>query len=229
MPKWKQMKISLIGSVATNLKTSKRNLVLADKFPDIVKAGIGRHPWGAHKFSEAEKKDFELLIKKEKVSIIGEIGLDRYFVKEKEKQVKQNEVFEFFINLAELNNKPIMIHLTGAEDLVISYLETRKYKVPICCHWYSGVESTLKKLIDLGCYFSINPAITRSKAHKKVIDHISIDRILTESDGPVKYNEEISGPQLMHDVIVYITKEFKLSTEELAMKVKENFKNYLFL
>lgn len=224
---WKEKGIISIGAIATNPKTSKRNIILGKKFPEIVKAGIGRHPWGAHKFDEKEQVIFSKLIEEETVAIIGEVGLDYYFIKDQKKYNKQKEVFEFFIQLAEKNNKPLMIHLTGAEKTVYEMLTTINPNCSICCHWYSGPKQILKKLVDLDCYFSINPAISKSKNHEKVLSYSPVDKLLTESDGPVKYKEEKSSPLLTVNLTKYIAEIKKIEEQEMRKQFVKNFKGYL--
>ena len=182
---WLELDISKIVSVATNLLESQRNIELAKKYPSIILAGIGRHPWGAHKFSEEELFIYKGLAQSKEVSIIGEVGLDHYFVKDKERWKKQETVFNQFIQMANQYRKPLMLHLTGAEEKIYDILSSANLNVNFCSHWYSGPEKALKKLIDLGSFFTINPAFNKSKNHKKVLELANLDQILTESDGPV--------------------------------------------
>ena len=51
-------------------------------------------------------------------------------------------------------------------------------------HWYSGPLTVLDQAVQSGHYFSINPAMIRSKNGRNIIDRIPLNRILTESDGP---------------------------------------------
>ena len=53
------------------------------------------------------------------------------------------------------HNKILSVHSRLAEEKVIEIIE--KYKPRKCIiHWFSGNKEQLRKLIDLGCYFSIN-------------------------------------------------------------------------
>ena len=167
IPKWKNLNITKIGAMATNIKSSIRNLELAEKYPEIILPAIGRHPWGAHKFNEKEQEVFEELLENQKVVIIGEIGLDYYFIKEPEKYPKQIEVFQYFLKQAQRKSKPVMLHTTGAEKTICEILSTEKLTINVCCHWYSGPEKELRILTNKGCYFSINPAIIRSKNQQR--------------------------------------------------------------
>ncbi|NHJ04741.1 MAG: TatD family deoxyribonuclease [Candidatus Heimdallarchaeota archaeon] len=225
---WEKIGIKIIGTMATNFKTSIRNIELAKKCPNLVKAGIGRHPWGAHKFDKKEQLLFDELIQKNDFQIIGEIGLDHYFIKEEEKKYSQQElVFKYFLGKANEIKKPIMIHLTGAENLIADILTTYKLNSNICCHWFSGEKSILKKLIDLNSYFTINPAFLRSKNHKQVIEQVEVTRLLPESDGPLKFMDEIGSPSIMPILYEKIALKLKLKPEKLSEILLSNFQNYL--
>jgi len=224
---WNEYNIEFIGAVATNLKDSQRNLEIAAKYPSIIVAGIGRHPWGAHKFTMEELTIFKGLAKKPEVRFIGEIGLDRYHIKEKNRWPIQEQVLDYFITIANENKKSIMLHQTGAEEELYEILSTRNLEVNFCCHWYSGSDKILKKLIDLGGFFSINPNFLRSRKHRRVLDLVDQHNLLTESDGPVKFQGEQGSPILIPFLCQEIAKELMIQPNNLAIIIKENYQRYL--
>ena len=224
---WEKLGVKKIGAMTINPKTAKRNLELVKSYPKLIVLAIGRHPWGAHKFTEEEKLEFEELAQNKKTQVIGEIGLDCYFVKDKGKYEKQIAMFEFFMELAEKYSKPIMLHTTGAERDITNILTTKSPKVNVCCHWFSGPKKELDKLIDMGCYFSINPAVLKSQRHLTVLESIPIDRVLTESDGPVKFNGKQGSPALMPFLCKEIVKLLNIEEEQFTDTVFKNYKKFL--
>lgn len=227
MKEWEGIGVSKIGAMATNIKSSKRNLALVDKFPEKILAAVGRHPWGAHKFTEKDKTFYEEIIPDPRVKIIGEIGLDHYFVKEEERYPKQITMLEFFLEQARKHNKPIMIHCTGAEQTLYEILSSFKLSVPVCCHWYSGPEQPLKMLADMGYFFSINPAVVNSKGHQRVLNIVDRHYLLTESDGDVKFQGEPGSPALMPFLYKKIADKLNIPLEELAQCLLENLNRFL--
>ena len=224
---WEAEKISKIGCMATNPKTTKRNQALGKKYPKMFVVSAGRHPWGAHKFDEAEQLFFEQVIPTKEIKVIGEIGLDFYFVKDQERYVKQREVLEFFIELANKYNKPVMIHQTGAEEAILDMLTTFNLNCNICSHWYSGSKATLKKLVDLGCFFSVNPAFLHSKKHQAIVKLAPKDKLLTESDGPVKFEDKRSSPSLMPFICSELSKQLNCSFDDLVLLIENNYRRFL--
>ncbi|MHA1212789.1 MAG: TatD family hydrolase, partial [Candidatus Heimdallarchaeota archaeon] len=227
MQEWTELGIKKIGSMATNLRSARRNLELHLRYPQQIVVGIGRHPWGAHKTSQEELDKFEHLIREIDHCIVGEIGLDYYFVKEEEKQKKQTPIFKAFIEFAIKYEKPVMLHTTGAESAVFDLLSTYELKSNICCHWFSGSQKILQNLIDLGCYFSINPAFLRSINHKRVLEKVPLERLLTESDGNVKFQGKPGSPALMPFMCEKIAHFKNISELELKERIFENFLEYL--
>ena len=51
----------------------------------------------------------------------------------------------------------------------------------------------VKEFIKEGYYFSINPAMLRSLAGKKIIGEIPMERVLVETDGPIS---KINGKKI---------------------------------
>lgn len=194
---WKKVGLIKIGTMSTNIKSIQRNILLSQKYPELIVCGIGRHPWGAHKITEKELSQIEKHLIENKNAIIGEVGLDHYFIKEKEIQEKQIPLFKTFLGMAQKYKRSLMLHMTGAEKNVLELLSSFQPKVNVCCYWYLGPEKILRELNDLGCYFSINPSFMNSKNHRKVMDVVSIERLLTESDGPVKSQGKINTPQII--------------------------------
>ncbi|MBD3190008.1 MAG: hypothetical protein GF308_05170 [Candidatus Heimdallarchaeota archaeon] len=227
MKEWAGIGLSKIGAMATNIKSSKRNLELADKFPDKIVAAVGRHPWGAHKFTDKDKTFYQEIIADPRVQIIGEIGLDYYFIKEKEKYPQQITMLEFFLKLAEKHNKPVMIHCTGAEQALSEILSSFNLGVPVCCHWYSGPAKPLKVLADMGCFFSINPVIVESRGHQRVLKVVDNNYLLTESDGDVKFQGEPGSPALMPFLYKKLAEKLTVPPEQLATRLLENLNRFL--
>ena len=78
---------------------------------------------------------------------------------------------------------------------------------------FSGNKEQLRKLIDLGCYFSINTSMLNDK-----IFLIPKDRILMESDGPfTKVNGKKYQPQLLKENILVFYYYLKFFLKNLIL------------
>lgn len=122
-------------------------------------------------------------------SYIGEIGLD--FSKE---GVISREVQVLVLReiLSELKGekKVISVHSRGAEKELFGLL--CEYDIQnVIFHWYSGSIDLIPSILSEGYYFSVNEAMTMSKNGRAIVEKITKDRILTETDAPFNTKVDI--------------------------------------
>ena len=204
--------------------SQERVLEIASKNHEVF-ASLGIHPEEVKMNDKIEQQLDSIidLIKKNKQNIcaIGEIGLDHYFVKEKDLYPLQRTIFDKMLSLAQELELPVNLHTKGAEKLVFDILLS--YKIPnINIHWYSGPEELLKLGIDRGYYFSITPAINYSSIVKKVATTVDKEHLLLESDGPVKYSGEVGVPASVKNVLHLISELREINFDELERQIEEN-------
>ena len=65
----------------------------------------------------------------------------------------------------------------------MTYLPTQPPGRP-SCHWFSGTQKELARAIELGCWFSVGPAMLLGNKGRRLAMKMPRDRLLTESDGP---------------------------------------------
>jgi TatD DNase family protein len=103
--------------------------------------------------------------------------------------------------------------------------EHPKSGIPIL-HWFLATKKQISKAIDLGCYFSIGPAMLISARARKVISWLPDERILLETDGPfAKVDRNILFPSNVQSVIEYLSNDRGRSREEVLAKLSNNLKN----
>jgi TatD DNase family protein len=54
----------------------------------------------------------------------------------------------------------------------------------VILHWFSGTQRELARAVDLGCWFSVGPAMLGGDKGRTLAAKMPRYRILTESDGP---------------------------------------------
>ena len=117
---------------------------------------------------------------------IGEVGLDfsKEYVQTRKAQI---EIFTEIIRLCEqYGGKVVSIHSLKAANTVIDILKKYKRKTnnKYIFHWFTGSIAQLEKAIEIGCYFSINPGMLKTKSGLEIIKKVPLDRILVETDAP---------------------------------------------
>jgi len=216
--------VEKIIAVGMSVISLERILEISKHYESIYPA-LGIHPEEVRANKDLEGQLNQLIEKikenKEFICAIGEIGLDHHFIKEKELFPLQRKVFEKLLVVAQELALPVNLHTKGAEKLVFDILPS--YNIPnINIHWYSGPEDLLKLGIDRGYYFSITPAIKYSPAVKKTAVMVNKDRILLESDGPVKYSGKIGAPKMLREVLNNVSKIKGIPSEELETIIYKN-------
>ena len=114
-----QNKIFTISN-SMDLQSYERNLEIA-AMSSFVLPTFGIHPWNAPEYAN-HLKDLDGAIAKS--PILGEIGLDYFFVKDVSQYPAQKKVFEYFLNSANRLNKIVNLHTKGAEKDVLSMLQS---------------------------------------------------------------------------------------------------------
>ena len=127
---------------------------------------------------------FELLV--QQCHYIGEVGLDfsKDYIATKMQQIK---TFEKILLLCEqYGNKIVSIHSLKSAATVLEILNKLRHgkKNTYILHWFTGTPVQMEDSINLGCFFSINPKMLKTKSGINLIHKIPPNRILIETDAP---------------------------------------------
>lgn len=186
---------------------------------------FGIHPWRAPQFNGNLE---ELIPYIDESKLIGEIGLDYFWVEDSSSYDRQREIFNFILEESIKRNKVVSLHTKGAEESIYNALKKYNYKKAII-HWYSGEIDTLDKFIELGCYFTISVDIGYSDTTYKILNRIPINRLLIETDGPTAL-EWVNGgyayPSFVKEIILKVAKFKGISNDKLINLI---YKNYIDL
>jgi TatD DNase family protein len=196
---------------------SCKNIMSETKY---LKFAIGFHPQESA-LNTSDMRDFTRLIRL--TNYVGEIGLD-YTSKSYMNRQQQLRFFTQIVEICVSENKLMTIHLRKAEEDAISILEKFKPNKAII-HWYTGNRDNMLRLVDLGCYFSVNANMVNSRDSEKY-HLLPRERLLIESDGPyTKVNGRKYNPLLLQEAYEKIAKFY--GNPDLVRDVYENFKNIL--
>ncbi|MDD2735207.1 MAG: TatD family hydrolase [Desulfuromonadaceae bacterium] len=167
-------------SVTTTPKAWAKTNALS-KGHNRIRTALGLHPQIAHERLN-ELSLFDRLVSETKY--IGEVGLDGSPELKQHLQA-QLQAFEHILkSSSRAGGKIFSIHSRKAENLVLDTLASfPDAGVPVL-HWFSGTKKQLQRAIDMGCWFSVGPAMIRSVSGKSLVQQMPKDRVLMESDGP---------------------------------------------
>jgi len=209
--------------------SSVKTLALADQYKNRVLAAVGLHPWTVTNTNGKLTLDiFEQLVEenRKKITAIGEIGLDGQYSQDEAQKLRQREVFQFFLRLAERCKLPVIVHSRLAIDEVLNMLPS--FTLPkVVLHWYSGPAEYLQKFMDQGYLITIGPSILYAKRTVEIARQADLTTILTETDGPVNYFGPFKGkptrPAFVIDVVKKIAEIKNENIDRIRNRVWDNF------
>ncbi|MGE5861457.1 MAG: TatD family hydrolase [Ignavibacteria bacterium] len=205
---------------STDISTVKQTIKLADKY-DILYGAVGIHPHDTKDWDNDLLKKVEEYAKHEKVVAIGEIGLDYYYdYSPKEHQIK---AFRDQIELGLKLNLPVIIHNREADaqmmEIISSYCGSG---LKAQFHCFTGNLEYAKKLIAMHHFISFTGNITFKKADElqNVLQNISLDHLLLETDSPfmtpVPHRGLRNEPAYIKLIADKIAGIYKMRTEDIA-------------
>jgi len=118
----------------------------------------------------------------DRIIAVGEIGLDYYWIKEKEGRERERENFQKLLQLAGEYDKPVIIHSRNAERPALDMLE--KADVHAIMHCFSGSLEEARRAIDLGYLISIPTNIGRSVQKQGFARSLPLESLVLETDAP---------------------------------------------
>ncbi|MFB0560901.1 MAG: TatD family hydrolase [Candidatus Lokiarchaeia archaeon] len=219
----KRSGVVAIVAVSMDVKSMDIIMKISNRYSGFVFPSLGLHPDACSKTTETGlTKGLESMrSNSNNLVAIGEIGLDHYFVKSEEYYPWQEKIFRGMLGISKELNIPVILHTKGAERLIFKILG--EYRLEgVLIHWYTGSRDLIDIGIKRGYYFSITPAIAYSKKMQYVVEKVSLDHLLTESDGPVEYNKIRGEPKDCKAIVKKIADIKGHSEDEVEQKLFEN-------
>jgi TatD DNase family protein len=210
-------------TVTTTPKAWPRNHELT-RATKNVRAGLGLHPQlVAERSAEIQLWD-EFL---PEARYVGEVGLDagpRHF----RSFDLQKEVFTHILcKCAEVGGKILSVHSVRSANTVLDLIESHlpHERGRVVLHWFTGSASDARRAIDLGCYFSVNPAMLRNDRGRKLIGALPADRLLTETDAPfTQINDRPSAPTDVKTVVEELAALRREASESTRQRIIANLR-----
>ena len=213
--------------VSMDYEASQKTLEIS-KISNLILPFIGVHPEMAQ---NDISKTIELIEKNHKdITGIGEIGLDRTYINSEDQWKKQTDVFKKHLELAEKLGKPISVHSRKTLEEIFEILNSYSIK-RVLLHWFDGRKSQLQKAMDLGYYVSFGPLLLYANDKQTLISKARRDRILIETDGPVRFSGcfgmKTAQITFLQSIIFCASKILGLKYNEMEDVLEKNSLNYL--
>jgi TatD DNase family protein len=146
-----------------------------------IRTALGLHPQLAHE-RQNELALFDRLLRD--TSFVGEIGLDGGPEYRRHGKIQLAVLEHILGKCREAGGRLLSLHSRSAAGPVLNCLEAFSGAGTPILHWFSGSLRDLDRAIDLGCWFSVGPAMLAGERGRALAARMPRERVLTESDGP---------------------------------------------
>jgi TatD DNase family protein len=227
----KKSNVLALVANSMDLESSHRSIKLAEEYPDHVYAALGIHPWNTKQLKSNEAQNtVDLILNKtqnrQKVVAVGEIGLDASYSGNGEPTKIQKQVFHEMLFAAEKVGLPVIIHSRGSTNQIVNILPS--YKISkVLLHWFSQPHSLISTIVDRDYYITEGPPTLFSGGIREVVKRIPLTRLMTETDGPVRYKGPFKGKLTKPSFIPMIVEEIaELKGKEKSKVAEQIFRNF---
>jgi len=222
----KEKNIEKLLSIGIDYSSSKKNILIKNKFKKNVLISIGLHPNYIDKNYLDEINKVLSLFDSQEIDAIGEIGLD--FFKNSKHKSEQIQAFEKQIDYSIKKQKPAIIHTRDAFEE--TYNVIKNYLNPnTIIHCFTGDKRQAKKFLELNCYISFSGIITFKNAKDicEAANYVPLENILIETDSPYlsphPYRGKINYPENLIFVLNKLSEIKKIDVNKIANITTDNF------
>lgn len=198
-----------------------------------VYATVGVHPMDIGD-DLADMDKLRALAGQDKVQAIGETGLDYHYTAETAELQKVS--FQKHLELAQLVDKPVVVHTRNAREDTLGLLReyTQSKNPGGVLHCFTESWEMAEQALDLGFYISFSGIITFRNAEelREVVKRVPLERMLVETDSPylapVPYRGKKNEPKYVVEVAECAAELKGVSVAELAEITSKNFHKLFF-
>ena len=182
--------VSRLVQIGCDLPAARWTVRAVDRHPELI-GGVALHPTEATKHAAAHDLDqafaeIEQLAANPRIRVVGETGLDHYWVEDAAGRAAQEDSFRRHIDLAKRLGKVLQIHDRNAHDDVLRVLKEEGAPERTIFHCFSGDAAMARLCADQGWYLSFAGPLTFKNAVelREALISVPFDRVLVETDAP---------------------------------------------
>lgn len=156
-----------------------------------VRVGVGLHPWWVVDDDRQEERLEQACSLAACSDYVGEVGLD-FGKRHQDSMELQLKAFRAIAETCACKGgKLISVHAVKSAEAVLDILETSGClgSNQVVLHWYSGSDTTLRRAIADGCWFSVGERMLATKRGKQYVRLIPAEKLLLETDLPAEAGE----------------------------------------
>lgn len=185
--------------IGCELDSARWTVEAVDRFPQLL-GGVALHPTEASRIVAAQPgpagraaletafAEIEKLAAHPRVRVVGETGLDHYWVRADDVagRAAQVESFARHIDLATRLDKVLQIHDRDAHDAVLDVLAAEGAPPRTVFHCFSGDAAMARTCAERGWYLSFAGTVTFKNAGplRDALRAVPVEQVLVETDAP---------------------------------------------
>jgi len=186
-----------------------------------IKTALGLHPeLVTTRYHELAL--FETLLSQ--TAFVGEVGLDGS-TQHRLTLSHQEAVLKEILRLcAKVGGRILSLHSRGAAKNVLDVLGDEPNAGTFVLHWFIANKRQVQRAVELGCWFSVNPAMFSSSVGRAALAAMPHDRILPESDGPfTRIDGRMSQPWDAWNIVPLLASMWQTSIREVTDRMVRSY------
>jgi TatD DNase family protein len=220
-----------VVAVGCDPTTNVSTLAAAAVLPKAIWACLGFHPdWLHLSDADLDRVEAQIAAQHSRIVALGEIGLPWYSLAhgaDAATRMKQGLArFHRLLRLAVRWDLPVALHAPhGAAGPALEALRQHGIERAVF-HWHKASADVTRAIVDAGYLVSVTPEVVYRERDRQMVEALSLDALLVESDAPWAYRGEFdampSGPWLASRVAEEIAKLKHLPVDDVMYRLSEN-------
>lgn len=192
---------------------------------ETIRISPGIHP----EIVEQKAAELPLLLEQiDRCELVGEVGLDGSPRYEAQFELQQNVFSATVKRCAAVGGRVLSIHSRSAAREVLNVLEGTPNFGTAILHWFTDSPAQLTRASELGCWFSVGPAMFSSANGRKLAEKMPRERVVAESDGPfAKVGGKPVLPWGALDAAFGLAAAWRVSVEDVRHQLVSNSQRLL--
>jgi len=209
-------------SVGVDRLSSAQSLELSSRYPGVIYASIGFHPYEAQ--NPHEESELEEFAQDTHCIAIGECGLDYHLYKgEKAESKKSNQkrLFEAHLQLALTRDLPVIIHCRDAWNDVFDVLDSLPRVPRGVIHCFTGGLQDVRSALERHLMIGIDGNVTYDINIARIMPEIPLRSLLVETDAPYLTPKPHRGERNESKYISYTCQKIAELTGKTKQEIAE--------
>jgi TatD DNase family protein len=212
---------------ATNIQT----IVATTAAPKGVWGCLGFHPdWPQLTDDDLDIVEEQLRAHHSRIVALGEVGLPWYSLADAADaatlMARGRARLDRLLGLAVRYDLAVALHAPhGAAVGALEALKRHGVERAVF-HWHKAPADVTRAIVDAGYFISVTPELVYRERDREMVEHVPLESLLVESDGPWKYAGEFatlpSGPWLVARVAEEVAKLKRLPVDDTMAQLSEN-------